>query len=229
MSSDPKRQTVLTEKGAEYRKGRLHEVERTWKNLSRKFEVVIESLRKGDHGSDTSFLDLFDQLRQLRIDLFRRASVEIDAVSHDRKASNRWLEFREEADGRHRNREQELREIYLEVVGVELPRSSSPVPPVSDVRAINSGDVVMVDSLLAAANESSSLLTTQADVHTAPNMPVLSSSLADVLETSALPKYYLSQKACEGILRRASKRGKKLPEALEKALVKQVSQSIAQA
>jgi hypothetical protein len=45
--------------------------------------------------------------------------------------------------------------------------------------------------------------------------------LADVLEDSAQQKYYLSQKACEGILRRASKRGKKLPEALEKALQQQ--------
>jgi hypothetical protein len=62
-----------------------------------------------------------------------------------------------------------------------------------------------------------------------PSDGAVYSSLADVLETSALPKYYLSQKACEGILRRASKRGKKLPEALEKALVKQVSQSTVQA
>jgi hypothetical protein len=61
-----------------------------------------------------------------------------------------------------------------------------------------------------------------------PSDGAVSSSLADVLETSAQQKYYLSQKACEGILRRASKRGKKLPEALEKALVKQVSLSTAQ-
>ena len=34
-------------------------------------------------------------------------------------------------------------------------------------------------------------------------------------------KYYLSQKACLGILRRASERGKKLPDVLELALKKQ--------
>ena len=46
-----------------------------------------------------------------------------------------------------------------------------------------------------------------------------SSSLADVLETSEVPqKYYLSAKACAGILTRAARRGKKLPEALETAL-----------
>ena len=45
------------------------------------------------------------------------------------------------------------------------------------------------------------------------------SSLSDVLETGPVPaRYYLSPKACAGILRRAEKRGKKLPEALDAAL-----------
>jgi hypothetical protein len=44
-------------------------------------------------------------------------------------------------------------------------------------------------------------------------------SLSDVLETGEIPqKYFLSQKACKGILRRAEKRGKKLPEPLQVAL-----------
>lgn len=44
-------------------------------------------------------------------------------------------------------------------------------------------------------------------------------SLSDVLETCDVPqKYFLSPKACRGILRRAEKRGKKLPPALEGAL-----------
>lgn len=49
-----------------------------------------------------------------------------------------------------------------------------------------------------------------------------SSSLADVLEPPTSPglsKYFLSPKACEGILRRATRRGKTLPETLEAALV----------
>lgn len=45
--------------------------------------------------------------------------------------------------------------------------------------------------------------------------------LSDILEESANPKYNLSAKACEGILRRANARGKKLPEVLEKALIAQ--------
>jgi hypothetical protein len=45
-------------------------------------------------------------------------------------------------------------------------------------------------------------------------------SLSDVLETtgSHLQKYLLSAKACAGILRRATRRGKQLPEALQAAL-----------
>ena len=43
--------------------------------------------------------------------------------------------------------------------------------------------------------------------------------LSDVLEVGNLPqKYYLSPKACQGILRRAEARGKKLPPMLESAL-----------
>ena len=51
-------------------------------------------------------------------------------------------------------------------------------------------------------------------------------SLSDVLEDQASiqPKFYLSQKACAGILRRAEKRGKELPEPLEAAL-RQVADS----
>ena len=43
-------------------------------------------------------------------------------------------------------------------------------------------------------------------------------SLSAILEVSPAPKYLLSPKACMGILRRAEKRGKTLPEALEAAL-----------
>ena len=52
-----------------------------------------------------------------------------------------------------------------------------------------------------------------------PNAAV-ESSLSDILETTGehLRKYSLSPKAAEGILRRASRRGKKLPEQLQKAL-----------
>ncbi|OEC37762.1 hypothetical protein A7D27_24435 [Pseudomonas sp. 1D4] len=44
-------------------------------------------------------------------------------------------------------------------------------------------------------------------------------SLSQVLETDSIPqRYFLSQAACAGILRRAEARGKRLPEALLMAL-----------
>lgn len=49
---------------------------------------------------------------------------------------------------------------------------------------------------------------------------VVESSLSDILETGEVPqKFFLSPKACKGILRRAKNRGKTLPEALETALL----------
>ena len=47
------------------------------------------------------------------------------------------------------------------------------------------------------------------------------STLSQILMVNVPQKYYLSPKACLGILRRASVRGKKLPEVLELALKKQ--------
>jgi hypothetical protein len=45
-------------------------------------------------------------------------------------------------------------------------------------------------------------------------------SLSDTLETGNLPqRFFLSATACQGILRRAEKRGKVLPPALEQALL----------
>jgi hypothetical protein len=44
------------------------------------------------------------------------------------------------------------------------------------------------------------------------------SSLSQVLEPDAPARYSLSRKACEGILRRAQKRGKELPPMLREAL-----------
>ena len=48
----------------------------------------------------------------------------------------------------------------------------------------------------------------------------VASSLSDVLETGPVPRrYYLSATACKGILRRAEKRGKELPDQLKQALL----------
>ena len=44
------------------------------------------------------------------------------------------------------------------------------------------------------------------------------SRLSQILEDNPHQKYYLSAKACQGILNRAARRGKDLPEALRKTL-----------
>ena len=49
------------------------------------------------------------------------------------------------------------------------------------------------------------------------------SRLSQILEDTPHQKYYLSAKACAGILRRAERRGKKLPPELEIALKSQLS------
>ncbi len=51
---------------------------------------------------------------------------------------------------------------------------------------------------------------------------VSESRLSQILMESAHPKYYLSVKACKGILNRADKRGKELPEILQQALQNQI-------
>ena len=51
------------------------------------------------------------------------------------------------------------------------------------------------------------------------------STLSQILMDGVPEKYYLSQKACLGILRRASSRGKTLPVVLQKALERQAKQT----
>jgi hypothetical protein len=71
------------------------------------------------------------------------------------------------------------------------------------------------------------LLDPKEQQHGGPLMPNISEwpndaavcLLSQVLETGSTPeRYFLSPKACGGILRRAEKRGKKLPERLMLAL-----------
>ena len=50
------------------------------------------------------------------------------------------------------------------------------------------------------------------------------STLSSILQANAPETYYLSARACEGILRRAERRGKELPPLLKMALEQQISQ-----
>src|SRR3990167_1010707 len=53
-------------------------------------------------------------------------------------------------------------------------------------------------------------------------------SLSDILETDSRPRYFLSAKAARGILRRAEKRGRALPELLRRALTQAASTGVTQ-
>jgi hypothetical protein len=50
---------------------------------------------------------------------------------------------------------------------------------------------------------------------------VVETHLSDILEQNPDPRYNLSPKACQGIMTRANRRGKRLPEMLEMALTEQ--------
>ena len=53
-----------------------------------------------------------------------------------------------------------------------------------------------------------------------PNAAV-ESRLSQILEETPHPKYNLTAKACQGILRRAERRGKELPKLLKAVLIRQ--------
>jgi hypothetical protein len=57
-----------------------------------------------------------------------------------------------------------------------------------------------------------------ADTSESPNAGAVSTSLRDVLEASVPARYFLSPRAAAGILRRAEKRGRELPQHLADAL-----------
>ena len=48
------------------------------------------------------------------------------------------------------------------------------------------------------------------------------SLLSQILEGNPHPKYFLSEKACRGILTRAARRGKPLPDLLRTALLEMI-------
>jgi hypothetical protein len=53
------------------------------------------------------------------------------------------------------------------------------------------------------------------------------STLSSILQANVPEKYFLSPKACEGILRRAERRGKELPPMLKEALEQQIARESA--
>lgn len=62
------------------------------------------------------------------------------------------------------------------------------------------------------------------DFGESPNVAV-ESSLLSIVEEDAPRKFYLSAKACEGIIRRTDAKGKPLPEPLRLALKEQIERA----
>lgn len=78
------------------------------------------------------------------------------------------------------------------------------------------------DFTMGSTGEQPSMLMTECSFPARPN-GVSVSRLSLILEDSPHRRYSLSARACQGILNRASKRGKQLPEELETALRNQVT------
>ena len=76
------------------------------------------------------------------------------------------------------------------------------------------------DYMMGNTGEQPSMLMEECGCEELPS-GVSVSRLSQILEDSAPPKYYLSAKACAGILNRANRRGKALPPELKTALENQ--------
>ena len=107
------------------------------------------------------------------------------------------------------------------------PKRKAPAKPASELAAIpylvldlSCGDVDLFGGhyweLRSPYREGAPFLNTGP----APREPIRA-SLSDILEPTPAQKYYLSQTACLGILRRAKERGKELPHQLKVALTAQ--------
>lgn len=75
--------------------------------------------------------------------------------------------------------------------------------------------------------ETDGALLTELSMHNigeSPNVAV-ESTLSQILQGGVPTKYYLSAKACRGILNRAERRGKSLPPMLKEALEQQIAAS----
>lgn len=105
---------------------------------------------------------------------------------------------------------EDFRAVLEELASVEQPDASIPRPP-KGADGTKPEQLQETDGLWLG---DSSMLNTGEF----PNVENVS-RLSQILEDNVPQKYYLSARACQGILTRASRRGKPLPELLEQALL----------
>lgn len=112
------------------------------------------------------------------------------------------------------NKGKDFLAVLEELIRIKEPAISLPEPPNS--KWSKAGGYQVTDGALRGEPWTPS-------TGVFPNV-VCASRLSSILQVGVPEKYYLSQKACEGILRRASRRGKQLPELLKMALEQQIAQ-----
>lgn len=123
---------------------------------------------------------------------------------------------------------EDFRAVLEELARVEQPDASIPRPPrgadgAKPEQLPETGGAWLGDSLTLNTGEKPSMTAVQ-EVCAAwgPHSAAKESLLSQILEANAPEKYFLSAKACQGILTRASRRGKKLPDLLETALLEMI-------
>lgn len=108
----------------------------------------------------------------------------------------------------------DFRAVPEELARVEQPNAVIPGPPRGGADGAKPEQSPETDGALLG--DSSTL-----NIGESPSVE-RESLLSQILEANAPLKYYLSERACQGILTRASRRGKKLPDLLQTALLEMI-------
>lgn len=109
---------------------------------------------------------------------------------------------------------EDFRAVLEELASVEQPDASIPRPPRGGADGAKPEQLPETDGLWLG---DSSML----NIGESPREESVS-LLSQILEVNVPQKYFLSARACQGILNRASRRGKKLPDLLQMALLEMI-------
>lgn len=112
------------------------------------------------------------------------------------------------------NNGEDFRAVLEELACVEQPNAAIPGPPRGGADGAKLEQSLETDGLWRGDSWTVNI----SEWPSAESVSLLSSTL----EVNAPEKYYLSARACQGILTRASRRGKKLPDLLQTALLEMI-------
>lgn len=157
-----------------------------------------------------------------RSSLFREQIRIVKEMRDDDKLSGRtgkdvrcrWMVWENVPGAFTSNERRDFQAVLTEIVRIAEPEA--PDVPMPDKGGGQSQDASWEWKEAGQSHTDFSMLNTGAFPKDA-----VESTLSQILEAQAHPKYYLSEKACLGILRRAEKRGKELPDILKQTLIRQ--------